>query len=143
MGDGYCSLPDSAGDAVEYLVTGEFLPVDGQLEHLLRIAGHAARIGVPLVFVSHPMPRRADTLQHIAFAQALRARLGSGGAPFLDLALGHDLDDRHHFADHGHLNQAGVDRFNPRLIDTLEAMGLLRARDVLGDPAHRPTFGTP
>lgn len=53
------------------------------------------------------------------------ARLMEESGRFIDMNGKVELDDSLHFFTKGHLNQAGVERFNQALIDTLERRGWL------------------
>ena len=128
---GYCSVVDSVKGPIQYHMAKRIELDERQLEHLDHILDHALNKGIPVILVTHPMPLAADTSGHRRFAELLRAHLGPDGPPYLDLAVDHDLDPRDHFYDHNHLNQAGVDRFNAVLIDTLEALGYLEPRGPL------------
>ncbi|MBL7965272.1 MAG: SGNH/GDSL hydrolase family protein [Flavobacteriales bacterium] len=80
-----------------------------------------------VVLVDHPKPSTADRERHAQWAEWVRTEAEHYGIPFIDLAFDHGLPihDLHHFYDHNHLNQAGVELFNARLIDELERRGLL------------------
>jgi hypothetical protein len=125
VGRGYCTRSDTLAGPVDYPSGGVFRPEARQVAFLDRIVEHCRDAGIPLVLVTHPMPRAGDRLKHERFAAWLRAHLGPGGPPYLDFATGHQLDDRRHFYDANHMNQAGVDLFMPMLIDRLRREGWL------------------
>lgn len=127
---GYTTRGDSVSGEVKYHITGAFDPDDWQVCHLRSIISYCRSMCIPLAIVTHPMPLSSDTLRHQAMARYLKDLLGEEGPHYFDFALDHSLNDRHHFYDHNHLNQAGVDLFIPRLIDSLEAHGLLRRTDI-------------
>lgn len=102
-----------------------------QVQALEGLLNDAQERNQPIVLVSHPMPSSADRGPH----EELRSLVGKflaqhPGIRYIDLSFKHGLDDRDHFYDDDHLNQAGVDLFNRQLIDSLHTLGLL--------PVHRP-----
>ncbi len=130
VGAGYRSRADSAKYVHPHNLSERYTLQERQTDALDRIRDHAQVHGIPIVFVTHPMPSSSDTAAHRRFVNALRVYLGANGPPYLDFALDHDLDDLDHFYDQSHLNQAGVDRFVPRLIDSLEVLGLLTPHEL-------------
>lgn len=104
-------------------------PLARQTKAFTRILELAQQRGVPIVLVTHYAPSHRDRQAQARF----KAMVDSVIAPYpniryLDLSFDHQLDDRAHFYDANHLNQAGVDIFNTRLVDTLEALRLLPAQ---------------
>lgn len=119
--------PDSVQGRIHY-VQGKPLEVHPMQErYLRRFFAHCHREGIPVVLVSHPYPAQANRARHEVFNEWLRAEAAPYGFPYFDFAFDHGLPihDRHHFYDHNHLNRAGVELFNPLLIDVLEREGLL------------------
>lgn len=95
------------------------------LERLAACLALCQERDLPVVLVSHPMPHASDSLGHVAFAALIDSVRAPYQVPYIDMAVGHELDDRDHFYDHNHLNQAGVERFNAMLIHALDSAGLL------------------
>jgi hypothetical protein len=125
VGLGFSRRTDSVSAVPTYIRTGVFEPEVDQVRALKEIIRICRQRGIPIVLTEHPVPSQADSLAHGRFRTFIRDLTGAHGPAFLDFARNHDLDDLNHFYDHTHLNQAGVDRFMPRLIDTLESLGLL------------------
>ncbi len=132
-GSGYSRRTDSVPAPINYINPGTFDPDPVQVKALCSIIELCQERGIPLVLTNHPMPHQADHVAHERFKTLMMEWTGPDGPPFLNFAQGHDLHDMHHFYDHNHLNQAGVERYNPRLLDSLEARGLLMQRT-----SHRP-----
>lgn len=124
QGRGYCQQPGTFDGRFDFGRNGTYVAADEQLRHLRALIGRCRERNVPLVLVNHPMPMATDPSMQAAYARTVRSITEGHGVPFIDLGLGHDLDNSH-FADHSHLSQKGVERFVPRLIDTLGTLGLL------------------
>lgn len=99
-----------------------------QKEYLQKIADVCGEKGLDLVLVDHPSPTHVGRKRMSEMHRFIEDFAEENEVVFLNFAMDHDLDDERHFYDHTHLNQAGVDRFNPVLIERLEASGLLVAR---------------
>lgn len=125
VGKGYSLYHDVFDGHLPGRDGGTYMASKDQIAALHALIGLCQKRRVPLVLVNHPMPRGWDTQYHVSYTKAVEKIITGSGVRFIDMGLEHDLDDSH-FADHSHLNQKGVDRFVPRLIDSLEAMGLLR-----------------
>ena len=127
VGSGYSSNPDSVGPKdIEY-VYRPLRMVERQQHYLRRFLEHCVEQGIPVACASHPAPSGSDAKRHAEFITWVRTVADPLGIPVFDLAFGHGLplDDRDHFYDHNHLNQAGVEIFNARLLDLLEREGHL------------------
>lgn len=103
-------------------------PLPQQQRYFLKTLDLCHRRGIPVVLVDHPFPTATHRPKHEQFNQWLVPLAQERGLPYLDFAYDHGLplDDRHHFYDHTHLNQAGVEIFNEALIGRMERMGSLR-----------------
>ena len=123
VGRGYCRYTAEA-DGSKVDGRSGFHPLPGQDKELQRLVASCRARNIPLVLVTHPVPH-ADPERHRAFAAHLQHLLAGTGVQHIDMAMDHHLDPRRHFADHSHLNQAGVERFVPALLRRLEALGLL------------------
>lgn len=123
---GYCPQPDSLHRAVQPVPPRAFTPLPHQLEHFRRMLALADERGIPTVLVTHYLHGSSDRALHEAFHRQVMEELRAyPHIRYIDLAYGHAADDRHHFHDQGHLNQAGVDLFNDQLMDSLVTLGLL------------------
>ncbi|MCB0783611.1 MAG: SGNH/GDSL hydrolase family protein [Flavobacteriales bacterium] len=131
---GYSLTTDSVKGRIHYVVGRPLAVEEEQLDHLEAIIRFCREGGIPLVLVNHPYPEQSDRAKHEAFNVLLRERIGPHGVPYLDFAYDHGLplDDRDHFYDHNHLNQAGVELFNPLLIERLRELGLLAPSGLPG-----------
>jgi hypothetical protein len=125
---GFSQNTDSLKGAVPYARFDRSKVRADQLVHLAACLDHCRDRGLPAVLVSHPQPHAADSVGHLVFRALIDSVRAPYGTPYLDLALGHALDDHDHFYDHNHLNQAGVERFNAILISALDSTGLLPRR---------------
>ena len=130
---GYSLTTDSVKGSVHYVVGRPLAVREDQLEELEKLLRYCREAGIRVVLVNHPYPVRSDRAKHEAFNAIIRERIAPFEVPYLDFAYDHGLplDDRDHFYDHNHLNQAGVELFNPLLIARLRELGLL-------DPSGRP-----
>ena len=119
---------DSVKGRIHYKVGKPLKMHERQQRYVHRFLQHCQDESIPVVLVSHPYPKQADSAKHEAFTRWLRAAVPPLGFPVYDFAFGHGLplDDRDHFYDHNHLNRAGVEIFNTFLIDRLEEDGVLR-----------------
>ena len=110
-------------------------PSATQLEHLDLILALARGAGTRVVFVLQPVTeaRRRRIMNLAEVVQAIRSFSTKRTVPFIDMGEHVSLDDDKHFYDEHHLNQRGVDRCNARLIQLLNARGLL--------PKPKPSTG--
>lgn len=125
IGAGFSRRTDSVPAPIQYINPGTFEPDAAQVRALKGIIKLCRDRNIPLVLACHPMPHQGDRLAHARFLELMHEWRGPEGPLFLDFATGHDLHDMHHFYDHNHLNQAGVERYVPLLLDSLEALELL------------------
>lgn len=124
--NGYCPQSDSVKQVVQQARPLPFEPLPDQLAHFRRALGLCRARKVPLVLVSHYQPSTSDHgLQRSLHALVMQEIAEHPNVHYIDLSYAHQADDRHHFFDHNHLNQAGVDLFNAQLIDSLSALGLV------------------
>lgn len=124
VGGGFSEKTDSVSKDITY-GKKKFEANPKQLRYFKRLLAYFQEAGIPVVLVNHPGPKAASTTQHAQFRHLLCPIVQEFDVEVLDYSYAHQLDDRHHFFDHNHLNQAGVDEFNPRLIRKLEALNLL------------------
>jgi hypothetical protein len=122
---GFAEQRDSLNEVVRYPRFDRSKVRTEQVSYLSGCLALLQERGLPAVLVSHPQPHAADSMGHLVFRALIDSVRAPYGTPYFDLALGHDLHDRHHFYDHNHLNQAGVERFNAMLIAALDSAGLL------------------
>jgi hypothetical protein len=132
VGRGYCRHHTQAPEGLEFGKGGRFDPLPEQVAHFQALLAVARARGIPMALVTHPVPHASDRGKHQAFVDYLAGELAGSGVRHIDMGLDHDLDDRLHFADHSHLNQAGVEIFVPRLLARLVAEGLLPTRAQAG-----------
>lgn len=116
---GYSQRTDSLDHEVTYGRFDRALIRRDQLSHLAACLALCRDRGIPLVLATHPQPHASDSLGHLAFRAIIDSLRAPYKVPYIDLALGHTLNDRDHFYDHNHLNQAGVDRFDRLLLARL------------------------
>ncbi len=125
-GRGYCRYDERNTAQPLSGRSGSFDPLPEQVAQLEALIAWAQEQGIPLVLVTHPIPASSvDRARHIAFVDFMGELLRERGVKHIDMGLDHDLDDHLHFADHSHLNQAGVEIFVPRLIERLRKEGML------------------
>ncbi len=99
-----------------------------QKEYFIRTLELCAERGLPVVLVSHFSPHQSDRARHAAFARYVDSVARAHDVRYLDFAYTHTLSDTDHFYDHNHLNEAGANIFNERLVDSLAKHGLLPMR---------------
>ncbi|MBK9540221.1 MAG: SGNH/GDSL hydrolase family protein [Flavobacteriales bacterium] len=119
---------DSVRTRLHYRKGHPFKPHEQQVRYLRKCLQWCRDEGVPLVLVNHPYPHQSDHAKHAQFNAMLRTLTEEFNVPYIDMAYDHDLDDEDHFYDHNHLNSAGVERFNARLIPRLVEAGHLPQR---------------
>lgn len=124
IGDGYV---EHAGGhftpPLEPLTARKIQPAESQLAALDRVLKALRDRGIAVVLVEVPV-----TGWYASGAYADREQfdaLMAARATYVNMNGKVALDDSLHFYDKGHLNQAGAKVFNPVLIDTLMARGLL------------------
>jgi hypothetical protein len=138
VGNGYSETTDSSQVAVDtaqvegmmYSFDPTYLHYIQQLDEMLRASD------CKLVLASHPMvvsPR--SVAFHRAFRDYLDPLLKSQGLTYIDFSEHLDFDPHHHFMDGNHLNQAGVDKYNRLLIDSLQKLHFLPQQDSSAMPS--------
>lgn len=118
--------PDSVKGDIHYVVGRPLALEERQVRYMRAFFRHCQEQHIPLVLVNHYYPKASDRAKHAVFNAFLQKEADAFGLRYFDLAYDHELDDRDHFYDHNHLNKAGVEIFNARLIDLLEREGILR-----------------
>lgn len=103
-----------------------YRPQRMQEEAMERAIEELRRRGIEVVLVQAPVTQWYYRATHGEQAP-FRARV-SGMGRYIDMNGKVALDDSLHFFTKGHLNQAGAERFNAALIDTLERRGWLPPR---------------
>ncbi len=124
---GFAEHPDSLAGAVDYPRYDPAKVRPAQVRYLHECLALCAERGLPAVLVTHCQPHQADSLGHLRFRALIDSVRAPFRVPYVDMALGHSLNDHDHFYDHNHLDQAGVELFNAALILRLRAEGLLPA----------------
>lgn len=131
-GAGFAIKADSARRDVKYDLGRKFRVNERQVAYFVKCLDLCQARGIRVVLTTHCYPRQSDHARHAAFAavidSVLSTRPETEGLRWLDFAYDHDLDDRDHFCDHNHLNEAGARIFNDRLVDSLTALGYLPKR---------------
>jgi hypothetical protein len=84
--------------------------------------------GIRLVVASHYARRDRRGTAHRVLASYVDSVLDGTGVPYLDFTDHPGIDDRHWFADAGHLNLTGSRIFTGQLVDSLESLGYLPRR---------------
>lgn len=122
--NGYCANTDSIKAPLEpTIITDKIDAV--KLYYFKKLLKHAAEQQIKIVAVNHPIPNPDYAPQHKRLVVAVQPHLDTYGIPFLDYAYALTLDAHNHFYDYTHMNQAGVNMYNARLIDDLKKQGHL------------------
>ena len=82
--------------------------------------------GIRLVVVSHYGRIGANRERHAGYTAFIDSTLAGTGFRYIDYTFEPGVDDRNNFSDYTHLNDAGAQIFTGHLVDTLEALGMLR-----------------
>lgn len=126
--NGYSETYDSSRTVVDtsQVGTGDHSFDATYLDYIREMHALLRQQGCRLVLASHPMvvsPRSK------AFHQAFRAYcdsvIQSEQLIYIDLSEHPGFHPQHHFMDGNHLNQAGVEKYNHLLLDTLQKLHLL------------------
>lgn len=122
---GFSTKLDSVKGNVDYGLDLTLELGERQPEYLVKCITFCQEQGIPIVLVTHPLPKASNRPRHAAFHAVIDSVASSTGVGYIDYAFDHGLplDDRNHFYDHNHFNQAGVAIFNPKLISDLRAKG--------------------
>lgn len=125
---GYSMNTDSVHGAIDYGLGRAFEPGERQTECLGKCIRFCQEQGIPIVLVTHPLPRASNHPRHEAFHAIIDSVAQATGVEYIDYAYEHGLPlhDRHHYYDHNHFNQAGVALFNPKLIGDLRGKGYVK-----------------
>jgi len=79
------------------------------------------------IAVSHPQPKTlTNETFHKEFLELVMPVLQEEGILYLDYNSNHNLNNSEHFADSNHLNQAGVELFNSKLISDMKEHGIIQ-----------------
>ncbi|MEO8066916.1 MAG: hypothetical protein ABI599_04405 [Flavobacteriales bacterium] len=122
---GFSTKTDSVKGVVDYGLDLTLELGEGQPEYLVRCIRYCQELGIPILLVTHPLPHAGNHPRHAAFHNVIDSVAKATEVEYMDYAFDHGLplDDRNHFYDHNHFNQAGVAIFNPKLIADLRAKG--------------------
>lgn len=121
--NGFCTIPDSAGTDFKYNPF-RFDPLDKQVQYLDKLLAYFKEAGVDVIAVNHPQPPRMIKQSHPDFLKTVGPIFKKYNVPFLDYSFDKDVIPAFHYYDHTHLNAAGVEIFNEKLISDLKAMEL-------------------
>lgn len=99
-----------------------YAPRVRQARAMVRCLDLISREGIPYVLVKAPVTRALERSRKGMRRFAIEMRRNG---PFLDMQDSLAYSETGDFYDPGHLNQAGVERFNEALLDTLERRGWL------------------
>jgi hypothetical protein len=123
VADGYSRTADSLKKQVNYNAKRPLKIRHEQLEYLAKIIALCKERGIRLVLATHFYPSGTRPERHAPFKAQMDSLLAGTGVPYFDFSYGHGANDRDHFFDANHLNAAGVQLFNERLLDSLEGRG--------------------
>jgi hypothetical protein len=88
--------------------------------------------GSNVILVAHPMTNAPEFSNvHKKFIEKLNPIISKYHVPFIDHTLEKYLNDKEHFYNQTHLNQAGIDIYNDRLFKELEKRNLLPNKPAL------------
>ena len=118
---GYCENPDSLSQ-LNHIYSGQFQFKSQQLEDLTTMLTELQESGKEVVVVSHPIPLDHSKERLDAYSDTITNLCNRVDVRFMDYTRKHQLHSLHHFYDHGHLNKAGVDWFNNRLVEDLKSI---------------------
>jgi hypothetical protein len=86
--------------------------------------------GSEVILVAHPMTNAPDFANvHQKFLEKLNPVIEKHNVPFIDHTLEKYLNDREHFYNQTHMNQAGIDIFNEKLFEEFSQRGLLPKKE--------------
>lgn len=125
---GYSMNTDSVHEEIDYGLERTLELGARQPEYLVKCIRYCQEQGIPIVLVTHPLPQASNHPRHEAFHTIIDSVAQATGVEYIDYAFEHDLplNDRHHYYDHNHFNQAGVALFNPKLVDDLRKRGYVK-----------------
>jgi hypothetical protein len=117
--NGYSSIADSASSLIKYKGKEDsFTGNKSNFDALINIIDFTKEHGIEMLLVQHPMPKEHNPNAHNHFVKELEKTIGN--TVYLDYSYTHSLHHQNHFADHNHLNQAGVEVFNVELLKRIK-----------------------
>ncbi len=117
---GYVWKEDSVGSPIRYYGYAYHEENMGtQLSYLQKIASLCRERGIRLILVYAPVPKPLVIQKESGLVERLERFAQSNEVAFYNYGRQHHLNDRYHFFDDDHLNQAGVSMFNNILIEAL------------------------
>ncbi len=125
---GFSTKTDSVKGEIDYGLDLTLELGERQPEYLVKCIRYCQEQGIPIVLVTHPLPKASNLPRHEAFHAVIDSVAKVTGTEYFDFAFDHGLplDDRNHYYDHNHFNRAGVGIFNPKLIEDLRGKGYLK-----------------
>ncbi|MEO1807521.1 MAG: hypothetical protein AAFU33_22090 [Bacteroidota bacterium] len=120
VGKGFVERRDSVAKEVDYQL-GNLTFRPAQVRAFQQLLTFCQTEQIEVVMVSHPLPREYDYKKikdFLAEVQRLASEVQENPL-LIDHTQVAGLHSRHHFYDHHHLNQAGVEIFNPKVIQEL------------------------
>jgi hypothetical protein len=150
---GYCSNPDTMkfdGPSTDSLFVGRHIYFD----YLHRLISTLEINECRMVIVNQPMPLNANykkfndgfnlELQRVLELHRTNFYSGASELLYYDMSQDQEFDVCCHFTDNRHLNQAGVEKFNAKLLKRLKDdgfMGVLGGKEPLSMTVHKtPSF---
>lgn len=118
-GAGYAVRAARAPADVRYDVGRPLRMNTNQLRYFTACMELCRARGVQLVLTTHFYPHQSDQAKHALFHHFVDSTAHVHGLRYFDFAYAHDLNDRDHFCDHNHMNEAGARIFGERLVDSL------------------------
>lgn len=124
---GFSTKTDSVKGEIDYGLDLTLELGERQPEYLVKCIRYCQEQGIPIVLVTHPLPKASNRPRHDAFHAVIDSVANVTGTGYIDYAFDHGLplNDRNHYYDHNHFNRAGVGIFNPKLIGDLRGRGYL------------------
>jgi hypothetical protein len=127
VSNGYCSQAPPATDQVPHFLE-PFAGRPDQLQAFDAVLGQLVGAGLQVIVVSTPMPQAEGFATYRAsFRKEIDPILSHHGVIYLDYTQEHPLQWPNHFGDSHHLNQAGVEVFNPILLERLKLLSAQKA----------------
>jgi hypothetical protein len=125
---GFSTKIDSVKGEIDYGLDLTLELGERQPEYLVKCIRYCQEQGIPIVLVTHPLPKASNRPRHDAFHAVIDSVANVTGTEYIDYAFDHDLplDDRDHYYDHNHFNRAGVGIFNPKLIGDLRGKAYVK-----------------
>ena len=125
---GFSTKTDSVKGGIDYGLDLTLELGERQPKYLVKCIRYCQEQGIPIVLVTHPLPKASNRPRHDAFHAVIDSVCQVTGVEYLDYAFDHGLplNDRDHYYDHNHFNRAGVRVFNPKLIGDLCREGYVK-----------------